>query len=89
MDNRRFDDALSYIIQLAILASNCEDDGEGNIIERKPRSIDIYYEIDQFMISNPTFDLDNSYKLAIENFKVDYWLNNEKEVFDTISELLS
>lgn len=89
LDNRRFDDALSYIIQLAILASNCEDDCEGNIIERKPRSVDIYYEIEQFMISNPTFDFDNSYKLAIENFKVDYWLNNQKEVFDTVSELLS
>lgn len=89
LDNGQFDEALSYIIQLAILASNCDDEGEGNIIERKPRAIDISYEMEQFLKNDPKFDLDNSYKLAIENFKVDYWLNNEKEVFDAISELLN
>ena len=89
LDNKQFDDALSYIIQLAILSSNEDDVGEGNIIERKPHAIDVHFEIDQFLNNDPTFDLDNSYKLAIDNFKVKNWLNNEKEVFSAISELLT
>ena len=89
LDNKQFDDALSYIIQLAILSSNKDDVGEGNIIERKPHAIDVHFEIDQFLNNDPTFDLDNSYKIAIDNFKVKDWLNNEKEVFSAISELLT
>ena len=89
LNNGRFDEALSHIIQLGILASNSDDVGEGNIIERKPRSVEIHYQITQFLNSNPTFDLNNSYRLAIEDFKVEDWLNNEKEVFDAISELLT
>lgn len=89
LDNKQFDDALAHIIQLAILSSNKDDVGEGNIIERKPHSIDVHFEIDQFLNNNPTFDLDNSYKIAIDNFKVQDLLNNEKEVFSAISELLT
>lgn len=87
LNNSQFDEALSHIMQLGILASNC--DGEGNVIESKPRSVEIHYQIEQFRLSNPTFDFDNSYDLAIENFKVDHWLNNEREVYDAINELLS
>lgn len=89
LDNKQFDDALSYIIQLAILSSNKDDVGEGNIIERKPHSIDVHFEIDQFLNNNPTFDLDNSYKIATDNFKVQDWFNNEEEIFSAISELLT
>lgn len=83
-----FDEALSYIIQLAILSSNEEDVGDGDIIERKPRFMDILYEINRFLDKNPSFDLNTSFKLAVDNFKVNMWLNNEDEVFDAFSKLL-
>lgn len=89
LDNRHFDEALSYIIQLAILASNDEDVSSGNIIERKSHSFDVFFEIDQFLNNEPVYNLDNAYKLAVENFKVGKWLNNKNEVFEIISQLLN
>lgn len=88
LDTGQFDEALCDIIQLAILASNDGNVNEGNIIERTPHSIDVFFEMDQFINNKPVYNLDYAYKLAVDNFKVDKWLNNEKEVFDAISQFL-
>lgn len=87
LDNNRFDEALSYIIQLAILSSNENDVDDGDILERKPHFRDVLFEINRFMDKDPTFDLNCSFKLAVDTFKVDVWLNNESEVYDAIAKL--
>ncbi len=89
IDKGQFSDALSYIIQLAILISNENDVSTGNIIERKPGSISVLFEIDRFLNHKPLYDLDDAFKAAVSNFKVDEWSNNHKEVYDAISQLLS
>ncbi|WP_458454571.1 hypothetical protein [Methanobrevibacter sp.] len=88
LDEDKFNEALSIIIQLVILSSNDMDIGEGNIIEGNPHSMEILYLVDIFLNNQPDFDLDCSFNLAVDNFKVEKWLNNQKEALDAISKLL-
>lgn len=86
LDNKKFNDALTFFIQTVILALNSDIVHEGNAFERTHYSMDILYMLEQFEEYGGKYDLDNCLEKAFKTFKVEKWNNNKDEIYEIMYE---
>lgn len=84
LDNSQFNKALTYLIQVIILASNSDDIFGGDLINRTHHSADILLSIEEFLKHVDNFDVDKCLDDAFKTFKVDKWNNNRDEIYEIV-----
>lgn len=88
LDSERFNEALTCLIQLVILASNSDDIFGGDVVYRTPHVADITLAIDQFLKHADEYDLEKCLEDAFATFKVDKWNNNREEICEVMPQYL-
>lgn len=85
LDNQKFNVALTYLVQLVILASNCDSIFIGaDVVQRSAHSADITLGIEEFLKYADDYDLEKCLDDAFATFKVDKWNNNKDEIYEVL-----